>query len=214
MAIHSSILAWRTPWSEKPGGLWSIGLQRVKPNWSWLSSSSKYLLTFRICYYFPSSCLVKVSKAPHQLGLSSSVPGPTVKSSTSNNPEWRYMERRELWPPSCLMLTEVYYGLQMASQSTHLRFPEWGFSRPEDMLPMSSSTTEIAEWRSQQGFVRMGSVIKICLFRSSRNRSQMVKQERVPMLSLPPASRCLVLQAGHQANLKKDFWKMIQKAEA
>ena len=25
MATHSSILAWRTPWTEKPGGLQSIG---------------------------------------------------------------------------------------------------------------------------------------------------------------------------------------------
>ena len=24
-AIHSSILAWRIPWTEEPGGLWSIG---------------------------------------------------------------------------------------------------------------------------------------------------------------------------------------------
>ena len=29
MATHSSILAWRTPWTEDPGGLQSIGLQRV-----------------------------------------------------------------------------------------------------------------------------------------------------------------------------------------
>ena len=29
MAIHSSILAWRIPWTEKPGGLRSTGLQRV-----------------------------------------------------------------------------------------------------------------------------------------------------------------------------------------
>ena len=29
MAIHSSILAWRIPWTEKPGGLQSVGLQRV-----------------------------------------------------------------------------------------------------------------------------------------------------------------------------------------
>ena len=28
MAIHSSILAWRIPWTEEPGRLWSIGLQR------------------------------------------------------------------------------------------------------------------------------------------------------------------------------------------
>ena len=24
MATHSSILAWRIPWTEEPGGLWSI----------------------------------------------------------------------------------------------------------------------------------------------------------------------------------------------
>ena len=28
-AAHSSILAWRTPWTEEPGGLQSVGLQRV-----------------------------------------------------------------------------------------------------------------------------------------------------------------------------------------
>ena len=29
MATHSSTLAWRIPWIEEPGGLQSIGLQRV-----------------------------------------------------------------------------------------------------------------------------------------------------------------------------------------
>ena len=29
MATHSSILAWRIPWTEEPGGLQSIGSQRV-----------------------------------------------------------------------------------------------------------------------------------------------------------------------------------------
>ena len=27
MATHSSILTWRTPWTDEPGGLWSIGSQ-------------------------------------------------------------------------------------------------------------------------------------------------------------------------------------------
>ena len=31
-AIHSSILAWRIPWTEKPGRLQSMGLQRVGHN--------------------------------------------------------------------------------------------------------------------------------------------------------------------------------------
>ena len=29
MATHSSILAWRIPWTEEPGGLESMGLQRI-----------------------------------------------------------------------------------------------------------------------------------------------------------------------------------------
>ena len=29
MAIHSSILAWKIPWTEEPGGLQSMGSQRV-----------------------------------------------------------------------------------------------------------------------------------------------------------------------------------------
>ena len=32
MATHSSILAWRIPWTEEPGGLQSMGLQRVRYN--------------------------------------------------------------------------------------------------------------------------------------------------------------------------------------
>ena len=30
MATHSSILVWRVPWTEEPGGLPSMGLPRVK----------------------------------------------------------------------------------------------------------------------------------------------------------------------------------------
>ena len=33
MATHSSILAWRTPWMEEPGGLQCIGLPKVGHNW-------------------------------------------------------------------------------------------------------------------------------------------------------------------------------------
>ena len=30
MATHSSILVWRIPWTEEPGGLQTMGPQRVK----------------------------------------------------------------------------------------------------------------------------------------------------------------------------------------
>ena len=32
MATHSSILAWRIPWTVEPGGLQSLGLQRLGPD--------------------------------------------------------------------------------------------------------------------------------------------------------------------------------------
>ena len=32
MATHSSTLAWRIPWTEKPGGLRSIGSKKMGPN--------------------------------------------------------------------------------------------------------------------------------------------------------------------------------------
>ena len=32
--IHSSILAWRIPWTEDSGRLWSLGSQRFRHNWS------------------------------------------------------------------------------------------------------------------------------------------------------------------------------------
>ena len=37
MATHFSILAWRIPWTEEPGGLQSMGSQRVAHDWSGLA---------------------------------------------------------------------------------------------------------------------------------------------------------------------------------
>ena len=34
MATHSSVLAWRIPWTEEPGGVQSMGSPRVRHNWA------------------------------------------------------------------------------------------------------------------------------------------------------------------------------------
>ena len=34
MATHSSIIAWKIPWTEEPSGLQSLGLQRVRHDWA------------------------------------------------------------------------------------------------------------------------------------------------------------------------------------
>ena len=45
MATHSRILACRIPWTEEPGGLWSMGSQRVRLNRTkGLKSSSEVTL--------------------------------------------------------------------------------------------------------------------------------------------------------------------------
>ena len=45
MATHSSILAWRIPWTEKPGGLESMGSQRVGHDWATNIHTCLFLFT-------------------------------------------------------------------------------------------------------------------------------------------------------------------------
>ena len=50
MATHSSILAWRIPWTEEPGRLQSTGLQRVGHDWvtfTYLFTSRSWGLGFQ-----------------------------------------------------------------------------------------------------------------------------------------------------------------------
>ena len=51
MATHSSILAWRTPWTEEPGRLQSMGSQRVRQDWSDLAHSTVNTTCFFIYIY-------------------------------------------------------------------------------------------------------------------------------------------------------------------
>ena len=41
MATHSSVLAWRIPGMGEPGGLPSLGLHRVRHDWSYLAAAKK-----------------------------------------------------------------------------------------------------------------------------------------------------------------------------
>ena len=41
-ATHSSILAWRIPWTEEPGELQFMGSQRVRHNWVTNTTTTKY----------------------------------------------------------------------------------------------------------------------------------------------------------------------------
>ena len=49
MAAHSRILAWRILWTEEPGGLHSMGSQRVKHDWVTKTFTSLFILYTHTC---------------------------------------------------------------------------------------------------------------------------------------------------------------------
>ena len=51
MATYSSIPVWRIPWTEEPGGLQSMGSQRVKHDWATEQQQSSYI--YSACHYLP-----------------------------------------------------------------------------------------------------------------------------------------------------------------
>ena len=47
MATHSSILTWKIPWTEEPGRLQSMGLQRLRHNWVSIHTICVFKVTFK-----------------------------------------------------------------------------------------------------------------------------------------------------------------------
>ena len=52
MATHSSILAWRIPWTGEAGRLQSVGLQRVGNDWSGLALTQHTRPKWHYCIYY------------------------------------------------------------------------------------------------------------------------------------------------------------------
>ena len=57
MATHSSTLAWKIPWMEKPGCLQSMGSQRVEHNWV-TSLTHSFAIISNTAYILSSTCLL------------------------------------------------------------------------------------------------------------------------------------------------------------
>ena len=58
MATHSSILAWETPWTEKPGTLQSMGSQRVGHYWATNTIQFFKTFTFVLGWWFSQCFLI------------------------------------------------------------------------------------------------------------------------------------------------------------
>ena len=63
MATHSSILAWRIPWTEEPGRLQSTGSQRVRHNWA--TSLTHSIMLYLICCTWCTWSAVTSPNAPY-----------------------------------------------------------------------------------------------------------------------------------------------------
>ena len=77
VATHSSVLAWRIPWTEETGGLQSMESQRVRHDWSGLAHIHAHKLYYIIYIMFSSvqslsrvRLFVTPWTAPHQASLS------------------------------------------------------------------------------------------------------------------------------------------------
>ena len=76
-ATHSSILAWRIPWTEEPGGLQSITVTKSWTQMKWLSmhahmKSVKYAVTSCLknqCTYFDKKNSLRIKNANHDLSF-------------------------------------------------------------------------------------------------------------------------------------------------
>ena len=55
MATHSSVLAWRIPWTGEPGGLPSMGSHRVRHDWSDLAASFLTIHAAQQCFHSANS---------------------------------------------------------------------------------------------------------------------------------------------------------------
>ena len=86
MATHSSILAWRIPWTEEPGRLQSVGSQRVGHDWA---TNTTLLLLVVVQSLSCVQLFVTPWTAARQASLSTS-PSPGACSNSCPLSQWCY----------------------------------------------------------------------------------------------------------------------------
>ena len=120
IATHSSILSWKIPWIEEPGGLQSMVLQRVRHDWATVTHTQHVQNSF---LYFPilQSCLPFLSPdfLPRCIPLSLS----------------HLLNRISLYlplsapPPFFLLTSYLLYSLSLP-QKPFIKFGPPGFESP------------------------------------------------------------------------------------
>ena len=107
METHPSILAWRIPWTKKPGGLQSTELKRVGQDWATFTSLSTPLIMrhgVTVCLIRAQQWFMKFLPKRHNLNL--------IKMITSGKFTWRDILQNN-WP-ACFKDFKVKKGKDWA----------------------------------------------------------------------------------------------------
>ena len=122
MATHSSILAWRIPWTEEPGGLQSMGSQRVRHDWT----TNTHTHTHRHTHTHT-----------HTLWSRNPTPGYLFKRNDN-------LSRAEVAQKTCIGLPCWLGGEESTCQCRRHRFDSWSRRTPHAVKQLSpcATTTE------------------------------------------------------------------------
>jgi len=130
MATDSSTLAWRIPWTEEPGGLQSMGSQRVKRDWVTERTHTHTYLLYTCEIPRKTEQLPQVAQAAILNNMRACQVTPVVSDS--------------LWPYSCtLQAFSVHVILQPRILEWVAMPPSEGSSLPKDQ-PTSLMSPELA----------------------------------------------------------------------
>ena len=119
MATHSSILAWKIPWTKEPSGLQSIGLQRVRHDWvtnTFTFSSFTGTTALSLSHMF----MLQNSEKD-----STSIPGPRRQRTCSHSVPGVILDKRQHWNVNRAWRISIASGLNCLILSDVL----WMFKR-------------------------------------------------------------------------------------
>ena len=121
MVTHSSILAWRIPWTEKPGRLQSMGSQRVGHDWATSSFTLVLSQSFWLRVLPGGACLVQPRWMPERRILGGSW--------TSAISFWPFLNSSCWWR----LISSVFLSRTSCHKTTHANgyygaWPGWAVS--------------------------------------------------------------------------------------
>ena len=121
MTTHSSILAWRIPWTEESGRLLAMGLQRMRHNWVTFTSHLPKMMVVRGTAFQFSCSVMSDSLQPHGLQHSRPLcPSPTPGSHSNPSPWSRW------WHPT--ISSSVVTSPPVFNLSQHQGLFKWASS--------------------------------------------------------------------------------------